>query len=635
MPCKELLIPVRKWRRLSGSFTFARSVGLQSGQDADRLPMKQLREDLSGLGVSPGAPGRSARTAEVRILRDPQMPNDEAYRLTIRPDGIEIISRAAAGAYYAVQTLRELLIIHGKTIPAMRIDDTPQFARRGVYYDCSRGKVPTIKTLRALIERLGRWKINELQLYVENTFTFAGHSDIGRGYSPFTPDDILAIQDHCKKHHIRLVGSLASFGHMEKILALPEYRHLGELPGHNGHPGGTTLCPGDPGSIKLLSDMYAEFLPLFEADDFNICGDEPWELGKGRSKKRADKVGVGRVYLDFILKIHKLCRKHGKRMNMWADIVLAHPEIIPDIPKDIVMLNWDYNLDARRIRRTHEITDAGLSVVGCPGTHGWQSHGSRMEVALNNVAAFARTARQQQAEGFLNTDWGDCGHRNSLGVSLHSLAHGAACAWCDAKVDHKRFTERFCRHVFDDKAGKLALALQRLGDEPDNLLYHALVEPFDPKTPVPPFDRILYEPQIKTRRLHDRRETMKRLGRAKPLGGNDFRAFANERTEAIKGLRIPKIAVADEFEAIALEEFDLARRMDLLACRRMLTGCDFSEGRRVPVSALRCLAGEMRDLSEDFARLWRARNRPSRLRDNLAAFHRTVVEAERLAGSRR
>ncbi len=631
MPCRELLIPVRKCRRLSGSFTFNQSVGLQSGQDADQLPLRQLREDLSGLGVVNAGAARSAKTAEVRILRDPQIPGDEAYRLTIRPDGIEIISRAAAGAYYAVQTLRELLRIHGKTIPAMRIDDTPQFARRGVYHDCSRGKVPTIRTLRALIERLARWKINELQLYVENTFTFASHPAIGRGYSPFTPADILAIQRHCKDHHIRLVGSLASFGHMEKILALPKYRHLGELPGHNGWPGGTTLCPGDSGSIKLLGDMYAEFLPLFEADDFNICGDEPWELGKGRSKKHADKVGVGRVYLDFILKLHKLCRKHGKRMNMWGDIVLAHPEIIPDIPKDIVMLNWDYNLDARRIRRTHEIIDAGLAVVCCSGTHGWQSHGTRMDQAVSNVAHFARIARQNGAEGFLNTDWGDCGHRNSLGVSLHSMAHGAACAWCDTKVDHKRFTERFCRHVFGDKAGKLAPALQRLGDEPGNLLYHALVEPFDPKTPVPPTDRILYESRTKARWLHGRQETAKRLHRRKLVGMDDLQALANERVEAIKDLRIPKIAVADEFEAIAMEEFDLARRMDLLACRRMLMGRDIRAGKNVSAAAMRSLAGEMREMSEDFARLWRARNRPSRLRDNLAAFRRTIAEAEKLA----
>ncbi len=115
------------------------------------------------------------------------------------------------------------------------------------------------------------------------------------------------MQGYAKMHFINFVPSLTSFGHFEKILMLPEYQHLGEMPGFRGHPGGSTLCPGDPGSIKLLEDMYDDFLPLFDAEDFNACGDEPWELGKGRSKARAKRIGLGRVYLDFLLKIHKLC----------------------------------------------------------------------------------------------------------------------------------------------------------------------------------------------------------------------------------------------------------------------------------------------------------------------------------------
>jgi len=55
--------------------------------------------------------------------------------------------------------------------------------------------------------------------YVENVFTFKKHPEIGRGYSPFTPEEILSLQEHCKKHHIRLVGSLSSFGHLKYSIA--------------------------------------------------------------------------------------------------------------------------------------------------------------------------------------------------------------------------------------------------------------------------------------------------------------------------------------------------------------------------------------------------------------------------------
>ncbi|MHC5018151.1 MAG: hypothetical protein ACYTFP_06185, partial [Planctomycetota bacterium] len=135
-------------------------------------------------------------------------------------------------------------------LPCCEVEDAPDFNRRGIYHDCSRGKVPTLQTLKQLVERLAHWKINELQLYIENVFTFARHPEIGEGYSPLTADEIVALQEHCRMHHVGLVGSLASFGHMEKILSLPAYRHLGEMPGFRGYPGGTCLCPTDPGSIK-------------------------------------------------------------------------------------------------------------------------------------------------------------------------------------------------------------------------------------------------------------------------------------------------------------------------------------------------------------------------------------------------
>lgn len=81
---------------------------------------------------------------ELRICRDRIIKNDEAYRLKISPKGIEIFAAADAGAYYGVQTLKDLVTIYGNRLPACVIKDEPDFKRRGVYLDCSRGKVPTV-----------------------------------------------------------------------------------------------------------------------------------------------------------------------------------------------------------------------------------------------------------------------------------------------------------------------------------------------------------------------------------------------------------------------------------------------------------------------------------------------------------
>jgi hexosaminidase len=526
---------------------------------------------------------------DLKICRDKTIKNNEAYRLKIRPEGIEIFASADAGAFYGVQTLKDLITIYGGKLPVCTIKDEPDFKRRGVYLDCSRGKVPTVKTIKELIERLAHWKINELQLYIENVFTFKKHPDIGKGSSPFTPREILEIQDCCKLHHINFVGSLAGFGHFEKILSLPKYRHLGEMPGFRGFPAGTTLCPTNPDSVKLVDELYSEFMPLFEAKDFNVCCDETLELGRGKSKKQADRIGTGRVYLNYILKIHRLCKKYGKRMNLWADIVLQHPELLKKLPKDIVLLNWEYEQDGENIRRTKEIAKAGLRFMVCPGTSGWLTHGSRLQNAMGNIKKFAEQGRKYRADGLLNTDWGDNGHRNFLAVSLHGFAYGAAQSWNGKAVNDTQFTDNFCFHIFGQRTKQMARAIKILGSsyiisgvmKNKCLLYQTLVEP------------VIGKDIVKIAKTAGLKKIIKRL--------------------SDKKLWPKSIAVKERFERLAFEEFKLAAKMDVLAAKRTLAAkvikTDFS-------------TKDMQKIAKQFSKLWLARNKPSRLKDNLRLFQK-------------
>jgi hypothetical protein len=624
MPVKDLLIPVKRLIPQKGVFKWPKNTLLASPRLADDLPLEQLSRELKKQQVKTRIAHNAFGPATLRIYRDPAMASPEAYRLQITPQGIEIFASGDAGAYYAVQTLRDLIALHGKNLPACAIEDHPDFTRRGIYLDCARGKVPTVATLRALIERLAHWKINELQLYIEDTFTFKQHPLIGKTTSRFTPEDILELQECCKQHHIRFVGSLTSFGHMERILALPEYRHLAELPGFWDLPGGMTLSPVDPGSIKLVEEMYAEFVPLFEAVDFNVCFDEPFELGKGRSKALAERKGVGRVYLDFLLQVYRLCQKYGKRMNAWADIVLEHPDLLGELPKDIVMLNWDYDAGGAIARRHGEIAAAGLPSVVCPGTSSWTSHGTRLDNAMGNVAEFAAIGLKTGAEGLLMTDWGDYAHRNFLGLSLHGFAHAAAHAWHHKGVEDKTFTETFCFYVFGQKTNRLAKSLQLLGStsllanksgENPIALSYALLEPFARPMGM---------------RWHGVIDATVREAR----GIDDIdpeRAGQIIRQLSGKNLWPASTRGMEDFEKLALEEFALATRMEILACQRALLGQQWRAKQPIPAAKFGKLAADLRRLEEDFKTLWLARNRTARLRENLALFNKAAKESRSLA----
>jgi hypothetical protein len=599
----KLVVPVKKIGLRKGFFRWPARPAFACSNMADAIGLKQLIRDLSKHHINANITSDSSRQATLRIYRYKKITNSEAYRLTITQTGLEIHAKTDAGAYYALQTLREMTAIYGKVLPLCKIEDEPDFRRRGVYLDCSRGKVPKLNTLKELVKWLSHWKINEIQLYVENVFTFKKHPEIGKGYSPFTPEEILSLQEHCKKFHIRLVGSLSSFGHFEKILSLPKYRHLGEKPGFRGFPGGTTLCPTNPDTIKLVAELYSEFVPLFEAEDFNVCCDETWELGKGRSEKKAIRIGVGQVYLDFLLKIHRLCEKHGKRMNAWADIILNHPELLGKLPRDIALLNWEYEQNGANIARTREIANPGLPLMVCPGTSGWLTHGTRLPNSMGNVTNFAAAGRKYHAEGLLNTDWGDQGHRNFLGVSLHSFAHGAANAWNGKAVDNTIFTENFCYNAFGQQDNRMAKAIGLLGStyitcgrtSPNkSLLFQSFFEPM----------------------LQDKTIECSAIDLMSKEGLRQITAELSDDT-----LWPADIKTTGNFEQLALRELKLASRMDYLASRRALVAKALRSGQNVKNSELRQLRKQMHDIGTVFKELWLARNKVSRLNDNMRLFN--------------
>ena len=130
------------------------------------------------------------------------------------------------------------------------------FTHRAYLLDISRDKVPTMSTLRLLVELLAKFGYNQLQLYIEHTFAYSAHEAVWKDASPLTAAEIRQLNACCAMNGIELVPNQNAFGHLERWLVKPEYNHLAELPqGGAMTPWGTlkkeptTLCPTDPKSL--------------------------------------------------------------------------------------------------------------------------------------------------------------------------------------------------------------------------------------------------------------------------------------------------------------------------------------------------------------------------------------------------
>src|SRR6185295_1443112 len=120
----------------------------------------------------------------------------DAYRITVTSRGALLVGGGEPGLRHAVTTFLQLR--HGAVVAAAEITDWPSLAHRAVMEDVSRHKVPTLAELKAFADRLAGWKINALQLYLENVFTFKSHPGIGRGYARITPAEIRELDAHCR-----------------------------------------------------------------------------------------------------------------------------------------------------------------------------------------------------------------------------------------------------------------------------------------------------------------------------------------------------------------------------------------------------------------------------------------------------
>lgn len=423
------------------------SLGDQVFQDA-RFLQKKIHEEI-GLRI-PILKGEKTRFHEIylekigkdspswrkiRALSEKIRSEEESYLLTVLPERILIQAVHEQGMFYGMMTLLKLIKEMKFILPCMEIADGPYFIHRGFYHDVTRGKVPTMDTLKELIDFLAEYKVNELQLYVEHTYLFEGFSEVWRNKDALSSQDILELDHYCKERHIELIPSLSTFGHLYELLRTRQYSHLSELPSDPEEPysfvnrmAHFTLDVSNEESIEVVRKLIEEFIPLFSSRKFNICADETFDLGKGKNKMIAEEVGEGRLYVDFLKKIIGIVAENGKEVMFWGDIILKHPELLSELPKDLVCLNWGYSMNETE-DNTRIIAESGIRQYVCPSTTGWNRMINWYENSSVNIRKMITYAKKYNAYGILNTDWGDHGHVNLLGSSKPMMVYAADLSW--------------------------------------------------------------------------------------------------------------------------------------------------------------------------------------------------------------
>lgn len=396
----------------------------------------------------------------IRVQQRAELP-PSAYEIRLAADQIEIAHADDNGLRYARTTLSQLQTLHPGRVPCLRIEDAPAFQVRGFMLDVSRDRVPTTEHLKEIIDRLAELKCNHLQLYTEHTFAYAGHQTVWDASSPITPEQVRSLDEYASERGIELVANQNCFGHLSSWLRHPEYAHLAETHGEYDfygirRDGPFSLCPLDPGSLNLVRDLLSQLIPCFQSPLINIGCDETADVGAGRSADAVREYGSARVYADYVRSVSEIAISLGARPMFWADIALTHPEVLTQLPGELLPIAWGYEPSSPF--EEWAATLNGREFWIAPGTSCWRSFvGRTMERKANLLAA----AQTQAARGFLTTAWGDVGHRQTWPITLRALADAAAIAWTGHDLPQPESVDRF---VFAEPGSGLSSWLDQLGD---------------------------------------------------------------------------------------------------------------------------------------------------------------------------
>ncbi len=394
LPAPSLIPRPRSLEPGDGMFVLSASTPLRASGEGAAVEAQRFAaymQDTLGTGLSVSTDG--ADEGAIRFIVDPGFQTDspEAYRLQVAPSGIELSAATPEGLFRGATTLWQLAATPGAAgrIPALRIDDAPRFAWRGLMLDSAR-HFQSLDEIRKIIDTMALQKMNvfhwhltddqgwriEIKRYPRLTEVGACRIPAGDGgkdpvtgeprpYCGFyTQDQVREVVAYAAERHITVVPELDIPGHATAAIAA--YPALGSIDTPLVPTSEWGVFPNlfntDEDTMVFLENVLTEMIDLFPGRYVHIGGDEAvkdqWEAS-ARVQADMRKAGVDDEMAMQGLMVERLeafLAAHDKRLIGWDEILEAK------LPDEATVMSWrgiEGGIEAAR--KGHDVVMAPVS----------------------------------------------------------------------------------------------------------------------------------------------------------------------------------------------------------------------------------------------------------------------------------
>ncbi|PSL48353.1 glycosyl hydrolase family 20 [Chitinophaga niastensis] len=193
-------------------------------------------------------------------------PVAEGYQLSVTPNGITIIAKDAAGAFYAVQTFKQLLQQKEKgwELPQCSIRDWPAFGLRGFMHDNGRN-FQSVSALKLQLDQLSAYKFNTFHWHLTDNPAWRPQSKLFPQLND--PANRKAGRDPDSTYSFAEILDLIQYAKAHCIQVIPEL----DMPGHSAYFQKTFgFKMGTEEGITVLEKLIDEFCAVIPAADCPI-----------------------------------------------------------------------------------------------------------------------------------------------------------------------------------------------------------------------------------------------------------------------------------------------------------------------------------------------------------------------------
>ena len=340
----------------------------------------------------------------------------EGYQLSVTPEEVQIVGRDPVGAFYGLQTLRQLLQrrANGRFVFAgASISDWPSLPFRGVHLFVGKEALPFHERL---IERvLSRFKLNRMVLECEYAH-WRTHPEVAVPYG-MSLDDLRTDVASARAHFLEPIPLVNSLGHSEWIFA--NHQHQDFVEDINSQHA---YDASNPASYKFIFDVFGEALDIFHPHLFHIGHDEvkvpsqDKDFGRYPARPANIRKGASALFIEDTDRLAEWLRGRGVRTILWSDMLLHESEgpVLPGVPI-MTAANAPNVAEAAR-RRSAMPTDAVIAdwryTPGDEQRNGLDLFRQRGEETLacpwfqpENIRGWALQAIAHHSLGTLQTTW--------------------------------------------------------------------------------------------------------------------------------------------------------------------------------------------------------------------------------------